>query len=234
MKGQRHFVWFMGLIIAMAIGQGTATAQVIVDDPSLPPAEGVYRTPADVHAEYPTPPFPDWILDNILHGFFFDINRVPVGADEIESFESTALGDVSGGVIPVGSAPVELTGPVQVIVFGKVGNTTGTFQTEILSMDLTGNTPLGPIAIRESPTQQSTGETTITDLGGGQFLIDSFFDVYTELSLGGDIFASNGVSWTPARDSVRVTLTAIPLPAALWIALPLLGGLVVGKVRRKR
>jgi len=41
----------------------------------------------------------------------------------------------------------------------------------------------GPIQVRESPTLQSTGQTTITDQGSGLVRIDSFFDVFTELSL---------------------------------------------------
>lgn len=41
----------------------------------------------------------------------------------------------------------------------------GTFQTEMLSMNLIGLSPLGPIMIRESPTLASLDQTTIASRG---------------------------------------------------------------------
>ena len=56
-------------------------------------------------------------------------------------------------------------------------------------MSLYGYVPGGPpILIREDPAQASVGQTTITDLGGGLYHIDSFFDVFTELSVDGEGF----------------------------------------------
>ena len=43
--------------------------------------------------------------------------------------------------------PIELTGPVQTVVFGKADQTTGSWDTEIVSMDLRGAVPL-PMARR--------------------------------------------------------------------------------------
>ena len=63
--------------------------------------------------------------------------------------------------------------------------------------------------IRESPTLQSTGQTKITDIGGGNFHIDSFFDVFTELSVDG------GSTWIPSASSSHVNLTPTPEPATL-------------------
>lgn len=68
------------------------------------------------------------------------------------------------------------------------------YDTEMLALNLTG-LPLGAI-IRESPTIASTGKHTI--VGGGPYTIDSFFDVFTELSLDG------GATWTPATASVHI------------------------------
>ena len=62
----------------------------------------------------------------------------------------------------------------------------------MLQLDLTLG---GGTLIRESPTRQSLGQTQITDLGGGQFRIDSFFDVFTELSVDG------GQTWLPSTDA---------------------------------
>ena len=85
------------------------------------------------------------------------------------------------GPIPP-SFPMTANGRVQTVAYGKgPTNVTGTFQTEMLGMSLIGT---GGVMIRESPTLQSLGQTKITDIGGGLYHIDSFFDVFTELSLG--------------------------------------------------
>ena len=74
-------------------------------------------------------------------------------------------------------------GRVQTIAYGKgPGSITGTFQTEMLGMNLIGT---GGVMIRESPSRPSLGQTKITDIGVGLYHIDSFFDVFTELSLDG-------------------------------------------------
>jgi hypothetical protein len=84
-------------------------------------------------------------------------------------------------------------------------------------MDLTGLP--GGLMIRESPSLASSGQTTITDLGGGQFKIDSFFDVFTELSLDG------GQSWHPSNGSMHVTenpYSPTTAPHATWGAIKIL------------
>jgi hypothetical protein len=63
--------------------------------------------------------------------------------------------------------------------------------------------------IRESPTLASTGQTTLTAVTGG-YQIDSFFDVFTELSLDG------GISWMPDTSGpMRMDYMCIPEPAAI-------------------
>ena len=95
------------------------------------------------------------------------------------------------------------------VVFNKVGNVTGVFNTEMPALNLSG----GGVMIRESPTLVSAGQTTITDVGGGNFTINSFFDIFTELSLDG------GATWTPAASSTHVSLEAIPEPGTAALAL---------------
>lgn len=68
---------------------------------------------------------------------------------------------------------------------------------EMLSLDLHGQSNLGQILIRESPQQQSTGQATLTELGDGQFRVDSFFDVWTELSVDG------GETWQQTEAPAR-------------------------------
>lgn len=95
----------------------------------------------------------------------------------------------------------------------------------LLSMDqfdLSGTIPTGsptPFMLRESPSESSTGVTTLTSLGGGQYQIDSFFDIFTEISLDG------GQTWVPATAQV-------PEPSTL--VLMSLSGLAALSYRRRR
>lgn len=83
---------------------------------------------------------------------------------------------------------------------------TTTYPTEMLQLDISGGSfPPGQI-MRESPTLPSVGQTTITDLHNGNFRIDSFFDVFTELSVDG------GANWFPASGPLHIVL---PEPGSL-------------------
>jgi hypothetical protein len=125
---------------------------------------------------------------------------------EIETFSSTLLGQFSsdGGNTynPFSINNVQ----VQVVTLGKTpSNETGTFPTEMTALNLA----LGPIMIRESPTLASTGQVTIAPIGGGMYHIDSFFDIFTEISLDG------GATWDPSAGPTHVTLAPVPEPASL-------------------
>jgi hypothetical protein len=166
---------------------------LVTTDPSLPVVypDGVYRTPDQIHATFHGPGLAI-VLTNIEHRPFAPVIRDNNGVDEFEQFNSQLVGQISMNGGPF--EPIQGTGPVQTEVFGKVGNVTGTFQTEMLSMNLN----VGLVMIRESPTLASQGQTSITDLGGGRYQIDSFFDVFTELSMDG------GNTWIPADGPVHV------------------------------
>ena len=87
------------------------------------------------------------------------------------------------------------------------------FDTEMLSLNLSGGTLPAQMMVRESPTRASLGHTDDTSLGGGQFKIDSFFDIFVELSLDG------GQTWVPSLQPARLLLgTGNPTPvhASTW------------------
>ncbi len=65
------------------------------------------------------------------------------------------------------------------------------FDTEMLQLDLVGGTLPSNVRLRESPTRASSGKTSIQFLGGDQYRISSFFDIFTELSI------DDGATWTP-------------------------------------
>ena len=95
-------------------------------------------------------------------------------------------------------------GPLAVNINNTTGaGSTSTFDTEMLSLDLSGDSPsFGPIMLRESPTKQSLGKHTIAPDPRG-YRVSSFFDVFLELSTDG------GVNWIPANRSIRL-LPSLP------------------------
>jgi hypothetical protein len=104
------------------------------------------------------------------------------------------------------------------------------FDTEMLSLSIGGGGGggggSGGFLLRESPTKRSTGQTTIRALPGGGYDVDSFFDVFTELSLDG------GQTWAPSDASMHLVLTQVPEPStALLTGLGMLG---LGVYRRRQ
>jgi len=188
----------------VAVGfASTSPASVITNSPSLPPA-GTYRTPADVHACFNTGGGLACVSNGNHFGFLNIIRTFPSG-NEDETFNSQFTGNLQIGGGPIN--PISMTGQARVLVFGRPNDTnTGVFNTEMLALNLSGG---GGFLIRESPTLASTGQTSITPIGGGQFQISSFFDVFTELSLDG------GQTWTPSTGSAHVEL--VPEPGSMLL-----------------
>lgn len=102
-------------------------------------------------------------------------------------------------------APAQVT--VKVTNMGSAGGTT-TFDTEMLQLDISGGSLPPAIRLRESPTRPSLGQTKERP-GAGGFYIDSFFDIFTELSLDG------GQTWMPSDNGAgHVQMDIInPTPA---------------------
>ena len=244
-----------GGIAALAIGiislATSAQASLITSSANLPPA-GVYLS-TDIHQIYAGPalaflltlPAHAPLANEVIYGHGGN-GTAGNPNDETESFGSTLdamlqITSTAGGP-PIYSGPVHGSGgvgSVETLVKNKIGQTTGTFDTEMLQLNLQGQVPgFPPFMIRESPTLQSTGQTSITDIGGGLYKIDSFFDVFTELSIDG------GLSWMVGSNSVansqagigasgHVTLEALPEPTS--VSLVGLGlASMAGFIRRRR
>jgi hypothetical protein len=211
-NNQRTILVLVCLLVIAALLRGTvAQAQGIdTNSSSLPPA-GMYRTPAQVHADYPVGPGLDIVLSQVQHQpFTSPVTRTIVngGMDEIEQFNSqvTGMASINGGP----PTAVSGTGPVTVDIHGYGTSHTGTFQTQMTQLDLTLSIQGAPAMIRIDPTNPTLGQTTITPIGGGMFHIDSFFDVFTDLSLDG------GQTWTPSTSSAHVNLgPLVPEPSTV-------------------
>ena len=129
------------------------------------------------------------MVTNVVLFGFSPCTAPPVSGTATINFTGILTGDIT--IPPSGSthfqAPV--TGSMKV-TFINLTVATRTFDTEMLQLDISGgNLPAG-VQLRESPTLASTGQTKITTVTGG-FHIDSFFDVFTELTTNG------GLIWTP-------------------------------------
>ncbi|MCX6879766.1 MAG: HYR domain-containing protein [Verrucomicrobia bacterium] len=84
-----------------------------------------------------------------------------------------------------GTCLTRTTGP-------PVGSSSLSFDTEMLKFSLTGGTLPPWVMIRESPTLPSLGRNAVRALGDG-FMISSFFDIFTEVSIDG------GRTWSPSQ-----------------------------------
>jgi hypothetical protein len=192
-------------LTALACLPLTAQAQIavarvheaFVKDPSLPPAEGVYVSPAQWHAAYAQ----GIVIRDVRHrGFTERMPPPPPGVRQTHQFGSRVDFEVStdGGATfqpATGQADVR----VQVMQSGG-GATQRIYDTEMLALDLTA----GPFKLRESPTLPSRGKTSIRQVSGG-YMVASFFDIFTEISL------DDGATWLPAVQAANVELRADPL-----------------------
>jgi len=199
-----------------------AVGGMIVTDPSLPPVGGTYEgDPLSQIADYAGV----FKATEIRMTDFQNVGRQISGNDEVLTFDVTltALVIEASGVPQSPPLPVSFTGPLTAVFYDKAGQTLGTYQAEITSANCTGT--IGPFAgtIRENPALDSLGETTITDLGGGNYQIDSFFDIFTELSVGGGAFLAD------ANGPHHMVL--IPEPATLALLAAAAVGLLGGKRR---
>ena len=162
-------------------------------------------------------------LSSLRFGDFSSIVRTPVGPnDELETYNATGA-----GVLQLGSSFFDVFFDVTVdsITHGNRPIPIGSFATEMLQMNLTGSN--FPVLVRESPTLPSFGQSTVQPVPGG-FRVDSFFDVFTELSLDG------GQNWIPSNGPpTRLSINDTPEPST--IGLGLLGLLGCGwRVLRRR
>ncbi len=79
-------------------------------------------------------------------------------------------------------------------------NDTTNYDSEITALPVSGGTLPAGMMLRESPTKQSLGKTVSRVLPDGTFFVNSFFDIFTELSVDG------GTTWEPFDQALHVEL----------------------------
>jgi len=183
-----------------------ARAQACVPEGCLPPPGSAYGGPFTHHFNFLGTTVD---LGNLsLHSFTSCSAPPPSVPNASTTISFNAIMDfvasVNGGPPSAGPANAQATILVR---FNQQLGPTRYFDTEMLQLDLSGGALPSGALVRESPTLASYGQTSIEDLGGGKFRIDSFFDVFFELSLDG------GVNWVPGLNGPgRMTLTGPGCP----------------------
>jgi hypothetical protein len=161
---------------------------------------------SEIHAVYPGP----IVMTEPRYKCFRHVYRQAVGFDEAETFDCLWECTMDFGTGPVS---VEFAGPGTHMVFNRLLGTAGVFSCEIIELSLVGTAGGYNLELRESPTLASTGITDIADIGGGLYYIDSFFDVFTELSVDGGPWMSQ------TTDAARITLVtaeSVPTQPTAW------------------
>ena len=222
----------LALLVLIGLAALPSARADVMPNLTLPPWDngplGGYLSPAAYHARYDN----KLIANRAIHWGWLRTFTPPdvLGASTNEVFNSMATftgvqysTDNGTTWISVGdfSAPALTT-----ILVTNVGPLS--YDTEMTGLDIDFSTPLGLVKIKEDPARASTGHTTLTwnSVKNG-YEVDSFFDVYTEISF------DNGGSWTQSDGPVRMYWEC-PEPSAISLGLLGLGLAGLARCRRGR
>jgi hypothetical protein len=221
----RRFPTVLAACVALIGGASTVSASVISTTPTLPVLNVPYAAATGVGC-FPTAGVcvvPGTFTLTSLTWSSFDSTGQDIKATA--SYVST-LTTLAGA--PLG--PVNLLGTLEEEILGRTSSTElGTWATKLLALSLSGPVLGHTLTLTLDPAHASTGQSSIEALGGGVggndgFRIDSFFDVFVELTL----------DTTPPLATTRgpLHLSMVPEPST-WLLL-LTGFLGLGFGWRQR
>ena len=213
-----HRIGACRLVVSLAIascfswaGHGSALAAVISGTPTLP-LLGVPHSSTTGVGCFPTAGF--CITAGSLTFTALSSNHFNMPGEDL-TMQATYTGTLTDGSNHI-LGPLLLTGSVEEEVLGRTFSTeTGSWNTKLLSLALSGQLQ-GHTLTLGLGASDSTGTDSIDPIGDGLFQIDSFFDVFIDLTLD---------SLPPlhaTRGPVLLTLPPTPVPApaglTLWTA----------------
>jgi hypothetical protein len=201
------------LVVSLAIascfswaGHGSALAAVISSTPTLPLLGVPYSSPTGVGC-FPTAGF--CIEAGSLTFTALSSKNFNTSGEDL-TMQASYTGTLTDGANHI-LGPLLLTGSVEEEVLGRTFSTeTGSWNTKLLSLALSGLLQGHTLSLGLGPSD-STGTDSIDPIGDGSFRIDSFFDVFVDLTFD---------TTTPlhaTRGPVLLTLppTLVPAPAGL-------------------
>jgi hypothetical protein len=238
---------------------GPANAVVCIIGPAgdlppvcLPAGTNGYLSPNDVHMIINGLPPGSTITLGAEHGRFININQTPDGAfGEIETFQSTlnlTLGTT--GDLPPYMRTLSMQTNDQTHISADLDPRPGVRHYLTEMEGLVGQLPPGDpdfdlLRIRAgalspgTPLAPSLGQTTLTQLPGGNWAVDSFFDIFYEIEFVGTtsnpmspFFMFPGGS-TTGTIRMQIGEPFVPEPATMSLfGLGIVG--IVGVTRRRR
>jgi len=180
----------------------------------LPPPDGAYRCAGTEAAVYPVSASPIVLRNVTVQGFSASIPPPPGGSGDVYYTAVAALEVSLDGGATFKPCKADAFCHEQITSSQDAG-AARYFDTEMVEWTLQGGTlPLG-IQIRESPTRASSGRASWCEtISGGPWMVDSFFDIFTEVSLDG------GMSWTPSNCGPLTIALQPASPPALTLTPP--------------
>ncbi|MDB6035833.1 MAG: exported protein of unknown function, partial [Verrucomicrobiales bacterium] len=174
---------------------------------NLPPLQGQYISGPPWFSAYAN----GIIISNISQNLFTQSQPPPPpSGSQIQQFSSSIsmMLSLNGGqswspVTAVANAAVQLASSMD-------ANGTRFFNTEMLTLNIGGGTLPQGVLFRESPSKASLGRTSLkTNPASGQTLMESFFDIFTEVTVDG------GQNWNAAV-TIPGTVGVTPNPIAAF------------------
>jgi exosortase sorting signal-containing protein len=166
----------------------------------IPPLQGSYVPPPGAHSWGHDQ---TWAATNMEHKAFSNcFPPPPPGGSQDHEFDSLMDAQITtnrGASYMWVRANARCR--VHVTHTGSSGGTQH-YETEMLQLDISGGGLPPGVAIRESPTNRSSGQLTIQPAPGGGYNVNSFFDVWTDLTIDG------GASWLPSTSAAHMVLTS--------------------------
>jgi hypothetical protein len=170
--------------------QGIAEAYLFAM-PNLPPLNGEYLDKGGWFAFYAN----GIVISNVhQHAFTSSFPPPLPGYTNVHCFDSVVDMKVSyDGGLTFSQVTAPATVTVQITCRLGGDGITEYYDTEMTQLDIGGGSLPGGVMIRESLTRASLGRTCERAIGGGGggYNVESFFDIYTEVSTDG------GMSWYP-------------------------------------
>jgi hypothetical protein len=228
-----HFsVLRLGLtsLLPLLMTAGVAKADIVSSTPTLPvlgvpytsttgvgcfPAAGVCALPGTLtlNAVIPSPPSPP-----SFNASGQDIVSSATYVGTLTDLANTTIG------------PLTLTGTVEQEVLGRTFETeTGTWTTDLVSLSLSGPVLGHTLTLALDPSQTSSGTTSIVPLSDGTFRINSFFDVFVELTI------DTNTPLHASRGPIELTLSpVVAVPERSTWAMMILGFAGVGFMAYRR